>query len=127
MNEKEIENVISLEPLERYKYFIKKVADWEVFYTLIDNNGNYILSQLDNERLLPLWSAKEHAELCKFNGWEKLTIKELNLNDLEEEIIDFIVDSNCLINVFPINEKTGFVVSLQEFTRDLNDELKNYS
>ena len=55
------------------------------------------------------------------------TIKELNLDDLEEEIIDFIVDSNCLINVFPINEKTGFVVSLQEFTGDLNNELKNYS
>lgn len=34
MHSKEIENVISLEPIERYKYFIKKVADWEVFFTL---------------------------------------------------------------------------------------------
>ena len=30
---KKIKNVISLGPLERYKYVIKKVADWEVSYT----------------------------------------------------------------------------------------------
>lgn len=46
MNKKEIENVIALEPLQRYKYFIKKVADWEFFYTLVYNNNEYALSVL---------------------------------------------------------------------------------
>jgi hypothetical protein len=31
---------------------------------------------------------------------------------------------NFLINVFPIYERTGFVVNLDEFTRDLNEELE---
>ncbi|AZA55461.1 DUF2750 domain-containing protein [Chryseobacterium sp. G0201] len=124
MNQKEIENVVSLEPIERYKYFIKKVADWETFFTLLDEDGEYVLSELDDYKLLPLWSAKEYAELCKIGGWEKYTIKELSLDDLEDEIIDFITENDCLINVFPIYDKTGFVVNLQEFTRDLNDELE---
>lgn len=34
MNQKEIESVIALEPKERYKYFIKKVADSEIFYIM---------------------------------------------------------------------------------------------
>ncbi|AQY22605.1 DUF2750 domain-containing protein [Riemerella anatipestifer] len=124
MNQKEIESVVLLEPFERYKYFIKKVADWEIFFTLLNEDGNYALSKLDNYELFPLWSAREFAELCKINGWEKYSIKELSLDDLENEIIDFIIEGSYLINVFPIYDKTGFVVNLQEFTRDLNDELE---
>ena len=105
---------------------MKKIADWEVFYTLLDEDGNYILSELDGNKLFPLWSAKEYAELCLINGWENYTIKEFNLDDLENEIIDFIADENCLINVFPVEDRTGFVVSLKEFSQDLGEELKNY-
>jgi len=36
------------------------------------------------------------------------------------------LENNYLINVFPMNNKTGFVVSLEEFERDLSEELKNY-
>ncbi|MCJ7933149.1 MAG: DUF2750 domain-containing protein [Chryseobacterium sp.] len=126
MNQKEIENVISLEPFDRYKYFVKKIADLEVFYSLVDTNENYVLSDLDGNRLMPLWSDKEFAELCKVSGWEDYNIKELDLDDLENQIIDFIVDEECLINVFPVYDRTGFVVNLQEFTRDLNEELKKF-
>lgn len=127
MNQKEIENVIILEPFERYQYFIKKVADWEIFFTLLNENGEYALSELENKKLFPMWSAKKYAELCKVSGWEKYIVKELNLDDLEDKIIDFIVDEDCLINVFPVSDRTGFIVSLKEFSKDLSDELKNYS
>ncbi|WP_309848020.1 DUF2750 domain-containing protein [Chryseobacterium sp. SLBN-27] len=103
---------------------MKKVADWEVFFTLLDDEGQYVLSELDEYKLFPVWSAKEYAELCKVGGWENYEIKELNLNDLENEIIDFINQKDCLINVFPVYDKTGFPVDLQEFIRDLNEELK---
>ena len=124
MNSKEIENVISLEPFERYKYFIKKLADWEVFFTLLDDDGQYVLSELDEYKLFPMWSAKEYAELSKVGGWQNYEIKEINLTDLENEIIDFISQKDCLIDVFPVYDKTGFPVDLQEFIRDLNEELE---
>lgn len=126
MNQKEIESVIALASEERYKYFIKKVADSEILYTLTDDNGNYVLSTIDEERLFPLWSAQEYAQLCKVNGWENYEIKKLDLDDLEDEIVDFIADHGCLINIFPVFDKTGFVVDLTEFSKDLSDELKNY-
>ncbi|MDH5032341.1 MULTISPECIES: DUF2750 domain-containing protein [Chryseobacterium] len=126
MNQKEIESVIALEPTERYKYFIKQVADSEIFYTLIDTNGDYVVSKIDDEELFPLWSAQEYAELCKVNGWENCEVKKLDLDDLEDEIIDFVADNGYLFNVFPAFDKTGFVVDLTEFSKDLSDELKNY-
>lgn len=123
MNQKEIDNVILLQPFERYQYTINKVADWEELFTLVDENNDYVLSELDEHKLFPIWSAKEFAELCKTNGWESYEIKKLSLDDLENEIINFITEKKCLINVFPVNENTGFVVSLKEFIRDLNEEL----
>ncbi|WP_160137443.1 DUF2750 domain-containing protein [Chryseobacterium sp. c4a] len=126
MNQKEIDSVIVLEPLERYKYFIKKVADAEVFFTLIDKNCDYVLSELEEQKLFPMWSSIEYAELCKINGWEQHIVKTLDLDDLENEIIDFIANEGCLINVFPVYDNTGFVVSLTEFSRDLGAELSKY-
>ncbi|UDQ56257.1 DUF2750 domain-containing protein [Chryseobacterium indologenes] len=86
-----------------------------------------MLSELENKKLFPMWSAEKYAALCKVSGWENSVVKQLDLDDLENEIIDFIADEDCLINVFPVSDKTGFVVSLTEFSTDLSEELKNYS
>lgn len=42
MHTKEIEAVSALQPFERYKYFIKKIADSELVYTLVDTNNMYV-------------------------------------------------------------------------------------
>lgn len=127
MNTKEIEAVSALQPFERYKYFIKKIADSELVYTLVDTNNMYVTSMVDNQELFPMWSSKQFTNLCKTNGWESFVIKELNFDDLENEIFDIIANSNYLINVFPVYDRTGFVVNLDEFANDLKEELENYS
>lgn len=127
MHIKEIEKVSSLSPYERYKYFLKKVADSEQLYTLIDVNNEYITSIVEGEKLFPLWSAKEFASLCRVNGWESLIIKALDFYDLENEIFEIIVNSNYLLNIFPVYDRTGFVVNLNEFVKDLKEEIENYS
>lgn len=121
MHPKEIEKVISLEPLKRYKYFIKKIADRELFYTLIDNKGLYAISEIDENNLFPLWSDKEYAELCRVSGWEGYSVQEHTLEDLND-----ILKLGYLLNIFPVYDRTGFVVDSEEFTRDLNEELENY-
>lgn len=126
MHPKEIEKVVSLEPLERYKYFIKKIADREFLFTLINENGEYPTSFVDDNELFPLWSDKDYVELCKVNGWENYSIKEISLEDLGGDLINLIAQSNYLLNVFPVYDKTGFIVDLAEFTRDLSEELENY-
>jgi hypothetical protein len=125
MHPKEIENILKLNPFERYQYFIRKIADYEIAYTLIFPNGNYAISTIDDKELFPIWSAKEFTELCKTDGWKDCKIVELSFEDFEETIFDLIDENDFLINVFPI-EKTGFVVNLEEFSRDLNEELKKY-
>ena len=126
MNLKEVESVSKLIPLERYRYFIKKIADYEELWTIIDENGDYALSDIDDIVLISFWSAKEYIYSNLEQGWANCKPIKLTLTDLEETIFDLIDSRNYLINVFPVNGKSGFIIDLDEFTRDLSNELKNY-
>ncbi|MFP9112440.1 DUF2750 domain-containing protein [Flavobacterium sp. RHBU_3] len=126
MNSNEYDNIIKLTAFDRYKYFIKKVADFEELWTITYIDGSYALSDIDDNVTISFWPKPEYIDSNLSNGWEKCVSKKLTLDDLEDELFDFIASQNYLINVFPKNGKSGFVVSLDEFARDLSDELKNY-
>ncbi|MFN8361261.1 MAG: DUF2750 domain-containing protein [Candidatus Kapaibacterium sp.] len=125
-NPKEIETVVTLSPFDRYKYFIKKVADWESLYTLMSIDGDIAVSSIEEKVMVPFWPTEQYARLCLNDHWENYVVTEVSLPEFEENYLDFITTNNFLINVFPVNHKTGFVVDLEELTRDLNDELDNY-
>jgi hypothetical protein len=126
ISDKEIEAVSKLEPLERYQYFMKKVADTEKMYSLVDKEGNFALSDVEINVLFSLWPAPEFALKCAQGAWEGFTVKEITIEDFEDNILDIVSDNNWLINVFSIECKTGFVVDFGEFARDLSHELKKY-
>ncbi len=127
ISQKEIESICKLPPFDRYNYFIKRVADFETMYTLVNDAGNLVLSEIEDKYLLPFWSAQVYAELNIANEWEKYTVKKVTLEEFEDDYIDMIVENNYLINIFPIDNKTGFVVDVNEFARDLADEMQKYS
>ncbi len=126
-DQKEIEKVSSLDPFKRYSYLIKRIADSETVYMLVDKENNFIYSEFEDEQLIPVWSSFEFAESCLINGWEEAIIKEIPLDFFEEVVYKIIEENSYLINVFPVSDKTGFIVNLEEFSRDLNEELENYS
>jgi hypothetical protein len=126
LTEKEIQNILRLAAFERYKYFIKRVADFEFMFGLKDKHQNLALAELDGKILLSLWSAKEFAELSAIEEWYGYSPFEINLNYFEREIIPYAKKNGCLLNVFPTSDRTGFIVTLEEFVRDLNIELEKY-
>ena len=62
ITEKEIKAVSALAPYERYKYFIKRIVDTELMYSLKSHDGNWAISKVEASKLFPLWSAREFAE-----------------------------------------------------------------
>jgi hypothetical protein len=127
VSQKEIESVSVLPAFERYQHFIKRVADFELMYTLSDGKGNFAISDLENNELLSFWPAKEYAELNAIDEWSVYRVHEVSIEDFEDKIIDLVVSENYLLNIFPANGKTGFVVNLEEFARDLSSEMEKYS
>lgn len=123
---KEIEAVSQLEAFKRYEYFIKRVADSEKIYTLIDDNGDLAVADVDDSTVISFWSASEFAENNAVDEWSSFSVKEISLEEFEEEIIDVIEKNNWLINVFSAKDKSGFVVDINEFAKDLSIELQKY-
>jgi hypothetical protein len=123
---KEIEAVSQLEAFQRYEYFIKRVADSERMYTLVDDNGNLAIADVESSAVLSVWSASEFAENNAVDEWGSFSVKEITVEEFEEDIIDMIEKNNWLINVFSIKGKSGFVVNINEFAKDLSAEMQKY-
>ncbi|MEM9889095.1 MAG: DUF2750 domain-containing protein [Bacteroidota bacterium] len=123
---KEIENVSKLKPFERYRYFIKKVADFEEVWTIKDQNDDFALSDIEEYTLVSLWSAEEFIQSNLNEGWKDCVPIKMDLEMLQNELYYVLVKNNYLVNVFPVNGRSGFVVSIEEFIRDLNLELEDY-
>ena len=123
---KEIEAVSQLEAFQRYEYFIKRVADSERMYTLVDDNGNLAIADVESSAVLSVWSASEFAENNAVDEWGGFSVKEITVEEFEEDIIDMIEENNWLINVFSIKGKSGFVVDINEFAKDLSAEMQKY-
>jgi hypothetical protein len=126
INDKEIEAISRLEPVKRYEYFIKRVADSELMYTLVDPKGNWALADVEARSVFSVWSEPQFASACALGVWESFSVKEITVEEFENEIIDEIDQNNYLIDVFSVEGKSGFVVDLNEFARDLSNEMNKY-
>jgi hypothetical protein len=126
ITDKEIEAVSQLEAFQRYQYFIKRVADSEKMYSLFDKNGNFALAEVEDHTVFSVWSAPEFALINAVGEWNSFSVKEIPLEEFEDNLIDKIEENKWLINVFSIKEKSGFVVDINEFAKDMSDEMQKY-
>lgn len=126
ISKQEFDSVSKLNAFDRYKYALKRIADWEVVVCLSDNEENWALAEVDNFTVFPLWSAEIFASSMLKDGWEEYTIKEVGLEDFYNILDDFVIPRGYLISVFPMADKSGFVVNPSELTRDLGIEINKY-
>ncbi|GEP88964.1 Protein of unknown function [Chitinophaga terrae (ex Kim and Jung 2007)] len=125
VSQKEVDNVVKLSPVERYKYALKWIADGEVIYTLTED-GEFEISEVDGHQLFPVWSAPVFAELFAVGEWGNCKVQSFTLAEFESGILPLINENDYLLNVFPVNGRAGFVVELDEFLEDLDKELDYY-
>lgn len=95
-------------------------------YTVIDDNNEFAVADVEESRVLSIWPAYEYAVSSLDAEWESFTIKEITLEFFEDKIVDLIEENNYLLNVFSIKGRSGFVVDINEFARDLSLELGKY-
>lgn len=126
ISEKEISAVCQLDAFGRYQYFIKRVADSEKMYCLIDNKGFWAMADVEDKTVVSFWPAPEYALMTASDDWSGFLVKEITIEEFEDDFIDRIEENNWLINIFSLKEKAGFVVDINEFAKDLSEEMKKY-
>lgn len=127
LHPKEVEAITRLDSLNRYQYFMKRVADFEVMYSLQDEEGDWVMADIDEHGLFCVWPFPEFASACAVDDWEGCKVVAISLDTYQKEIVELIKEENMLLNIFSSSDKTGFIVSQVEFARDLNKELAQYS
>ena len=53
----------------RYSYTLKRIADTETMWSIVDEEGLFAIQDYNNAHILPIWSSKEYAQaFCQKNG-----------------------------------------------------------
>ena len=118
---KEIESVISLNTEKRYLYTLKRIADFEIMWTIDffhTRNFNII-----NTKSIPIWPFKEYAGLYS----DEISFIPITLDVFVNKVIDIICYNNLLLNVFRTKEEPlGKQIDINTFANDLKVFLCDY-
>lgn len=122
---KKIENVIKLSENDKYNYFIRKVADFEMLWGL-DKNGWALLGDDFDNQIFPFWPEKEFAELCAVDSWSGYNAKSIDLDSFLKKWIPGMKRDKMLVNIFHTPKFKGIIVSPDKLNDDINRELEEY-
>lgn len=121
---REIEVVSNLSAPERYKYFIKKVVDFEEVWGL--NNDGWAVTQDEiGNKMIPIWPKREFAELCANGEWANYEAAIIDLDVFITDWLPGMKKEKVKPSIF-MNDKDSAVVDVDKLLTDLEDELENY-
>ncbi len=126
INDIEFQNVTSLPGPERYKYFIKKVCDWQEIWSVKDFEGWGLMADDNNIECVPVWPAHRYAAACCTGILQTCHPETIVLNDWLEKWIPGLSGNARMIAVFPLPNHKGVVVRPDELKRDIKAELEEY-
>ncbi len=122
-SEHHIKKTIKLLPLQRYQYAIREILEDQRLYVLEQSPGAYAVSSFEDKTILAMWPGEEYASKLAEGDWSEFTAREIPLNQMDP-ILDKIEDMGWNIDMFPVDGKTGYLVTVEEFITDLNSAAK---
>ncbi len=124
MINEEIKNVLKADNRRQYKYFIKKVADFEEIWSLRNADG-WVTSGMGDEMFFPIWPKKEFADICRVEAWQDCYAESIDLDEFLDDWIDGLKEDNIRLTVMWYNGK-GIDIDWDRLRDDIEYELENY-
>lgn len=125
ITKKEIESVVILPASKRYRYFLKKIVDWEECWGLY-NDGWALAESKENKRIFPFWPAKEYATICATGAWINYKSIAISTESLMKELLNNLSNESILVGVFYTPKDKGVVVDVNRLRNDIETEQKHY-
>lgn len=124
-SQKEIEAVLKLDGPTRFKHFVKRVADEEKAWGLW-KDGWALMALAGEERVFPLWPAREYAEKCRGEDWSEYEAEEIPLAALLDELLPKLKERGIRPGVFPTPGGKGVTPTTDELIQALRQEMERY-
>jgi Protein of unknown function (DUF2750) len=126
ITQKEIESILKQSKEIQFDYLIKRIADFEEIWLIIDDKGIVLLEADKNEFVLPIWPFKEFAILFCVEEYKECTPEVVSIYDfLEQELADLKANSYKL-SIMPTQGKSSIVVAVDVFENALDAEMRKY-
>lgn len=125
LHPKQIEAVISLSGQDRYRHFIKQIADKEEVWGLY-SDGWALASTSEGEKVFPLWPAEDYAALCAQDEWSGYEPSAIALNDFLDELLPMLERDGMLPGIFYTPTNKGVTPTIAKLLEDVHEELKQY-
>ena len=125
VNPKQLAAVVALPGPERFKHFIKVVADWQKAWGLY-KDGWALAATDDGTHVFPLWPAMEYAEICAQKDWGGYKPRSIEIDELTKTLLPKLKSDQVLPGIFYTPTGKGTTPSVDELIHALEEELKKY-
>ncbi len=125
INSQEINSVLNLSNIERFKHFVKRSCDWEEVWAL-KNEAGWVTSESEGRKCLAVWPNPAYAKLFIKGDWENATPELIELNNFIENWVPGLVQDGIYLGVFPNLELDAIVISAESILPEIKKELENY-
>lgn len=124
--EKEIVAVLQLDDQKRYDYWLRKVAELRVVWSVAQKGSWALTADGRGGELVPVWPHEEFAAECAKEAWPRHSPKPIQLNTWFERWVPGMERDGRLVAVFPTPGSRGLAVEPARLETDLRRELANY-
>ncbi|CAI8865887.1 MULTISPECIES: DUF2750 domain-containing protein [Burkholderia] len=121
---KKIENVLRLNAQSRCEYFIRKVSDFEVVWSLFDQG--WATACTGAATVAPFWPEEAFAKLCATDEWQGFHPKAIALEDFLERWLPGMANDQRICAVFAAPSDRGTLMSPMDLEKLIRRELEQY-
>jgi len=119
---RQLQAVVMLPGPQRYAYFIQRVVDTGVVWSLY-RNGWALAGKEDGTMVFPLWPDSEFAAICADYEWTGYAPQSFALAELLDELLPQLAQDGVATGVFYTPGARDVMPTANLLRRDLQDEL----
>ncbi len=119
---RQLQAVVMLPGPQRYEYFIRRVVDTGVVWSLY-RNGWALASKADGTMVLPLWPDSEFAAICADYEWTGYAPQSFALAELVDELLPQLARDGVATGVFYTPGARDVMPTANLLRKDLQDAL----
>ena len=119
---RQLQAVVMLPGPQRYEYFVKRVAETGVVWSLY-RQGWALARKEDGTLVFPLWPDSEFAQVCADYEWTGYAPQSFSLDELMTELLPQLEQDGIVTGVFYTPGARDVMPTAVLLRADLNDEL----
>lgn len=125
MHAAKVKNILSMDGQSRYNYFVEKVADFKVVWSL-KSTGWVLVADAEGRIAAPFWPESEFAQLCAKGEFADAKADSVDLEAFVDRWLTGLEKDQRLVAVFPTPNDRGVVVAPNQLLVDLRNAMAQY-